>query len=80
MSKLAEDSISRFEEVKHFKDLTLKERMDRDNYKEKMAMDHGYSVTRVLQTDVYWEKIEWRKKLLGAIEDVHDNETCAVKL
>ena len=74
------DGPQHFEEVKHFKDLTLEERMERDNFKENKAKENGYCMVRVLQTDVYREENEWREKLLKAIDDVQVDRPCVLKL
>ncbi len=36
---------------------------ERDKYKMACANEHGYSVIRLLQDDVYYDKNDWLKKL-----------------
>jgi very-short-patch-repair endonuclease len=40
----------------------------RDRYKEKCALEHGISVIRISQEDVWKDRIDWRKELVDAIE------------
>ncbi|AMQ10909.1 restriction endonuclease [Brazilian marseillevirus] len=40
-----------------------------DRYKEEQAIKNGYSVLRILQEDVWNDKIEWKKLLLEHIRD-----------
>lgn len=41
-----------------------------DKYKEKCANENGYSLIRILQTDVYFDKYDWLKELLETIEKI----------
>ncbi|AMQ10961.1 restriction endonuclease [Brazilian marseillevirus] len=47
-----------------------------DRYKETCAVENGYSVLRLLQEDVWDDKIDWKKLL---IENVRDYEEPVVK-
>jgi len=40
-----------------------------DRYKEECAIENGYSVLRILQEDVWNDKIDWKKLLLENIKD-----------
>jgi hypothetical protein len=48
------------------------ETQERDLLKEELAVDHGYSVIRLLQTDVRDDKNQWREKLDAAIQYISD--------
>lgn len=41
---------------------------NRDILKMKKALDNSTSVIRLLQTDVLYDKIDWKNKLIGAIK------------
>ena len=63
------DGRQHFEEIEIWKhNMTLNERIARDEEKEKKANDNGYSVIRVLQVDVCKERNNWQNKLKRAIE------------
>lgn len=46
----------------------------RDIYKMKCANDNGFSVIRILQNDVYYNKYDWLNELICNINNIiHDN-------
>lgn len=45
-----------------------KEAQERDIYKMDLAKKHGYSVIRITWLMVYYDKGDWRNKLIEAIE------------
>jgi very-short-patch-repair endonuclease len=47
---------------------------ENDKYKEECANQHGYSVIRLLQEDVFYDTYDWVKELCDAIEDVKSSE------
>ncbi len=56
----------------HFKQISNWESPDKqftnDKYKEKCANDNGFSLIRLLQTDIFFDKYDWFKELLETIE------------
>ena len=60
----------------HFRQVSNWENNDivreRDVYKMYMALGHGYSMIRLLQTDVYYDKNDWENKLKECIKN-YDN-------
>lgn len=59
--------------LQHFKQISNwqepKDRQQIDIYKMKMALKHGYSVIRILQEDVFYNKIDWKNKLIQNIQN-----------
>lgn len=45
-----------------------------DKYKMKCANDHGYSVIRIYQLDVWNDKNDWKSNLIDAIKKYDDVE------
>jgi very-short-patch-repair endonuclease len=43
---------------------------ERDRYKEQRAIENGYSVVRVLQTDIHHGRNEWQKRVKEAIANI----------
>lgn len=68
------DGNQHYEQVSNWKSPEDTQRMDR--YKEDCATKNGYSVLRILQEDVWKDKIDWKKILL---EEVKDHNTPVVK-
>lgn len=54
-------------QVKNWK--SPEEQQKSDRYKEEQAIQNGYSVLRILQEDVWNDKIDWKKLLLEHIKD-----------
>ena len=46
------------------------EQFKMDKYKEKCANDNGYSIIRILQEDVYYDKYDWFIELQKAIDSL----------
>jgi very-short-patch-repair endonuclease len=46
------------------------EQFENDQYKEKCANDNGYSVIRILQTDVLYDTYDWLTELKKSIEQI----------
>jgi very-short-patch-repair endonuclease len=61
------DGNQHFEDIKHFKN-NFKENQERDKYKMKVANEKGYSIIRILQEDIYFNKYDWKNKLLKNIK------------
>jgi len=62
----------------HFKQVSNwsspEEQFDNDKYKETCANDNEYSIIRLLQEDVYYDKYDWFKELCDAIEDIKNGD------
>lgn len=67
------DGRQHYEQVMNWK--TPEETQKNDRYKEECAVKNGYSIIRILQEDVWNDKMDWKKLLL---EHVKDYETPAV--
>lgn len=50
------------------------EQFENDKYKEKCANDNNYSVIRILQEDVLFNKYDWIKDLCDAIEEIKNGD------
>jgi very-short-patch-repair endonuclease len=61
------DGIQHFQNIKHWKNDYIKNQKD-DKFKIKCAIDNGFSVIRILQEDVFYNKYEWKKELLVNIK------------
>ncbi len=68
------DGEHHFKTVKRFR-TTSEENQIRDVYKMKKANTNGYTVIRVIQMDVYFNKNNWDTKLKDVIKQ-YDNPTC----
>nr|WRK65237.1 restriction endonuclease [Marseillevirus futianmevirus] len=68
------DGRQHYEQVSNWKSPELNQKSDR--YKEEQAIKNGYSVLRILQDDIWNDKIDWKKLLL---ENVRDYEEPIVK-
>jgi len=44
-----------------------------DKYKEKYANDMNYSIIRILQEDVYYDRYDWKEELLNNIKKIKEN-------
>ncbi|AHA46166.1 putative restriction endonuclease [Insectomime virus] len=67
------DGRQHYEQVANWK--TPEETQKNDRYKEECALKNGYSIIRILQKDVWNNKIDWKKLLL---EHIKDHETPVV--
>nr|WRK65263.1 restriction endonuclease [Marseillevirus futianmevirus] len=61
------DGRQHYEQVSNWQSPELTQKSDR--YKEEQAVKNGYSVLRILQEDVWDDKIDWKKLLLEHIKD-----------
>ncbi|AQM73384.1 endonuclease [Noumeavirus] len=68
------DGVQHYEQVGKWK--SPEEQQKTDRYKEERAVKNGYSVIRILQEDVWNDKIDWKSLLL---EQVKDYETPIIK-
>jgi very-short-patch-repair endonuclease len=67
------DGRQHFEQVGIWK--TPEEQQERDRYKEKCANDNGYSIIRLLQTDVMNDTFDWLTKLQNAIQKIISDDS-----
>nr|QZX43636.1 putative restriction endonuclease [Marseillevirus sp.] len=61
------DGAQHYKQVSNWKSPEEQQRSDR--YKEECALKNGYSVLRILQEDIWNDKIDWKKLLLEHIKD-----------
>jgi very-short-patch-repair endonuclease len=64
------DGESHFIQIAKWK--TPEHNKKRDLYKMKCANDNGYSVIRILQEDVYYNKYNWLEELINNINNIRD--------
>ena len=64
------DGGQHFKQVRDWK--SPKEQQENDKYKMKRANKNGYSVIRLLQEDVYYDRNNWLHELLLAIGKIHN--------
>jgi very-short-patch-repair endonuclease len=50
------------------------EQLQTDKYKEKRANEIGYSIIRLLQEDVFYDKYDWYEELCDTIEEIIKNK------
>jgi hypothetical protein len=62
------DGIQHFKQVMNWK--SPEENQITDRYKMKCANENDYSVIRILQTDVLYDKYDWKKELIMNIEKI----------
>jgi very-short-patch-repair endonuclease len=67
------DGKQHFEKIGNW--LSPEENRKNDLYKMKCANENGFSVIRILQKDVYFNKYEWLNELIGNIEKI-SNDIC----
>ena len=60
------DGLFHFQDLNHFKNIPFEERKRRDKYKMKCANEHGYSVIRIFQEDIWENKNNWEQQFLEA--------------
>lgn len=46
---------------------------ERDIYKMKCALEHGYKIIRIFQEDIFNDNIDWKKRLKEAIDNNNEN-------
>jgi hypothetical protein len=44
--------------------------LQNDKFKEKCANENGYSVIRIVQTDVWYDNYDWKTELIDMITEV----------
>jgi very-short-patch-repair endonuclease len=66
------DGIQHFQQVRDWK--TPEEQFQTDKYKEKRANENGYSIIRLLQEDVFYDKYDWYEELCDTIEEIIKNK------
>ena len=62
------DGEQHFKQVSSWK--SAEETQKNDKYKMKCANENNFSVIRILQDDVYWDKYDWSKELTQNIEKI----------
>jgi len=67
------DGDQHFEKIKYWKNDKDKQYF-RDLYKMAMANRNGYSIIRIYQPDVYYDRIDWTAKIILAIRDIIRNK------
>ncbi len=60
------DGIHHFEIVKHWKN-NPEEQLERDKFKMKCANDNGYSIIRILQEDIWFDRSNWKQDITNNI-------------
>ena len=65
--------------MQHFENISywnsnFKEIQERDKYKMKIANKNGYSIIRILQMDIYHNKINWKDELINKIKKYKNPE------
>jgi len=62
--------------LQHFKQVSTwtspEKNQQRDTFKMDLAYKHGYTVIRILQEDVFYDRTDWKNELLSAIKS-YDN-------
>nr|WNL49566.1 restriction endonuclease [Marseillevirus sp.] len=61
------DGVQHYKQVSNWK--SPEEQQKTDRYKEEQANKNGYSVLRILQEDVWNDKLDWKNLLLGHVKD-----------
>jgi very-short-patch-repair endonuclease len=62
------DGRQHFEQVSNWS--SPEEQFENDKYKEKCANDNGYSIIRLLQEDIFYDKYDWKTELINNIEKI----------
>jgi very-short-patch-repair endonuclease len=65
------DGDQRFRQVRNWK--TPEETRKLDIYKQNKAIEKGYSVIRILQKDVFYDKNDWLNTLLEKIKELSNS-------
>jgi very-short-patch-repair endonuclease len=73
------DGRQHFQQVRHWQ--SPEEQLENDKFKEQCANDNNYSMIRLLQEDVFYDKYDWCKELCDAIEEIkHGDDVVNVYL
>ena len=59
---------------------TLKKQQDRDIYKMHKALENDVSMIRIHQDEVYNDRIDWKKELTDAINEIKNENEITIKL
>jgi very-short-patch-repair endonuclease len=65
------DGPQHFKQVKNW--ISPEQQFQTDKYKEKCANDNGYSVIRILQEDVLYDRYDWHKEILDTVEGIKND-------
>jgi hypothetical protein len=76
------DGRQHYVEVPHFhrNDWTLEKQQDRDIFKMNKANENGVSIIRVYQPDVLYDRINWKKEITDAINEIKNEDEASVKV
>jgi very-short-patch-repair endonuclease len=72
------DGIQHFQNVMFFKKKNLKSNRERDLFKQKCALENNYSVIRISQEDVYYNRFDWKTSLMECIKNIQKNNLITV--
>lgn len=67
------DGRQHFVQVRNWRD--PESQFEIDQYKQQCANEHGYSVVRLLQEDVWYDRYDWYSELISAIRELEHNES-----
>ena len=65
------DGCQHFKQISNWK--SPENQYNNDKYKEKCANENGYSIIRLLQKDVFFDRYDWLKDLLEIIETIKND-------
>jgi len=71
------DGRQHFDQVSNWS--SPEEQFTNDKYKEKCANENGYSVIRILQEDVFYDRYDWFTELCASIEELASSGTITNK-
>ena len=76
------DGRQHYEENSHFhrNGWTLEKQQDRDIFKMNKANENDVSVIRIHQEDVYNDRINWKKEITDAIDELKNEDEVSVKV
>ena len=76
------DGRQHYEENSHFhrNGWTLEKQQDRDIFKMNKALENDISVIRIHQEDVYNYRINWKKEITDAIDEIKNEDEVSVKV
>jgi very-short-patch-repair endonuclease len=66
------DGLQHFKQIMNWK--SPEENLITDKYKMKCANDNNYSIIRILQEDVFYDKYDWYNELIQNIEKIKNEE------
>jgi very-short-patch-repair endonuclease len=59
------DGPQHFRQISNWKDPKIAQQIDTE--KNKLAIENGYSIIRIIQEDIYYNKLDWKKILINNI-------------